>query len=177
MTWERIQGGSSDGLDTHQTTYWKKIWKEILREEGEHLDLIIDPFARNCEIAHITNDIDPETRAQFHLDAKVFLEDSVVLGLPCGFVIFDPPFSARQADRYEAGHINIYTDPGYVSSCMKSIERLLIPGGRMLKFGFNSTRHSPLFRLLRGWVVNFGGNRNDVIVTLWEKEMTLEDFQ
>lgn len=178
MEFTRIGGQVKDGMDTHETSYFKKIWKELQEEYGEteQFDFIIDPFARNCALAHSTNDIDPETTARYHMDALEFLDASLHTGDRAGLVIFDPPFSRRQAERYEVGHVNVYTDPGYVPSLMRRIESLLVPGGLMLKFGYNSTRHRPLFRLLKGWIVNFGGARNDVIVTLWEKEHTLEDF-
>lgn len=34
----------------------------------------IDPFARDCKIADVTNDLDPETSAEFHMDYMDFLK-------------------------------------------------------------------------------------------------------
>lgn len=56
----------------------------------------IDPFARNCGWATYTNDLNPDTSAQYHMDALDFLkkmrDDRIVPDL----VIFDPPYSPRQ---------------------------------------------------------------------------------
>lgn len=166
---------SIGNLETHRTTYFdvaiKAMFKGIFdnRMSPPGAQRIADPFARNCQIGgKYTNDIDENTEARFNLDAKDFL-CSMESGVFDG-VIFDPPFSQRQAERYEAGHSNVYTEPGYVRDCMYEIERMLKPGGYLLKFGFNSTRHRQSFELQRMWSVNFGGNHNDTIVTLWRKE-------
>ena len=91
--------------------------------------------------------------------------------------IFDPPFSGRQSDEKYDGHINVYTDPGYVKKCMIEVGKILKPGGYLLKFGYNSSRHLKCLELVKMWVVNFGGNRNDVIVTLWRNEQkTLQEW-
>lgn len=170
---------SIGSLDTHETTYFrvglKELYSGMFKLSGHDMR-ICDPFARNCRVAgEYTNDIDPDTDAAHHIDALDFM-----CARESGFfdgVIFDPPFSERQATRYEIGHKNIYTTPGYVREIMGEIERVLKPGGYMLKFGFNSTRHSRSFDLVRMWVVNFGGNHNDTIMTLWRKgNHTLEDF-
>lgn len=179
----RIQGGIRDGLDTHKSDYFAEIWKEVYEIIGQRsLDrrpVIVDPFARNCELGTLTNDLDENTKATWHMDAAEWLH--LIAESPFDYgradlVIFDPPFSGRQAERYEVGHQNIYTDPGYISSCMEAIATILGAGGYMLKFGYNSTRHKTHWDLARMWIVNFGGNRNDVIVTLWKSSPTLEAF-
>lgn len=35
---------------------------------------IVDPFARNCRLAHWRNDLNPDTAADFHVDAREFLK-------------------------------------------------------------------------------------------------------
>lgn len=176
---------SNASLDTHETVYFRRGMNALYSamfhlspSPGvEHPGLqICDPFARNCSIAgQYTNDIDPDTEARHHLDAVDFLAS-----LPTGFfdgVIFDPPFSSGQAERYEVGHQNIYTTPGYIKEAMGEIERILKPGGLMLKFGYNTTRHRPTFDLCEVWCANLGGNHNDTIVSLWKKGAhTLEDW-
>ncbi len=57
--------------------------------------IIVDPFARNCSIGTITNDIDPETDALYHMDALDFLT-RVVKTDSADLVLFDPPYSPRQ---------------------------------------------------------------------------------
>jgi hypothetical protein len=177
MNFKRIQGGSGDGLETHQSTYYKVGLRELLKgvRDFERPSIeIADPFARNCPWGTHTNDIDPSTKAHDHLDALEWLRE-----FSDGYfdhVLFDPPFSQNQAERYEAGHVNIYTSPGYVKGCTNEIFRILKPGGTMLKLGYNSARPNG-FEISKGWVVNFGGNRNDVLMTILVKsQMVLEDF-
>lgn len=174
MIFERIQGGSSDGIDTSESKYFKKGFSEMRKSSGFQRVMIADPFARNCSWGTHTNDIDPSTMAESHMDALEWLE-SLSTG-QFHYVLFDPPFSSRQAQKYEAGHVNVYTDPGYVTKCFHEIFRILVPEGMVLKLGYNSTRPRG-FDLKRGWIVNFGGNRNDVIMTLLRKsQTTLGDF-
>lgn len=52
----------------------------------------IDPFAGNCNLATITNDLNPNTTATYHMEALEFLKEYKHADL----VIFDPPYSLRQ---------------------------------------------------------------------------------
>jgi len=170
----RLQGGSSDSLETHLSPYYEFGFKRALPPNWNPDETsICDPFARNCDWGTVTNDIDPETSAEEHRDALEFLSN--LQNSFFDIVLFDPPFSQHQAARYEVGHRNIYTSPGYVSACFDEIFRILKPSGKVLKLGYNSTRHHHGIDLLEAYLVNFGGNRNDVIMTIWAKNsMTLE---
>ena len=181
MNFERMIGASSDGLETHKTGYYLKGFAEMIgswykAQPGYAwpglVPVICDPFARNCEWAgKWTNDIDSNTKAKFNMDALDFLKKMDKQKFDC--VLFDPPFSQIQAERkYESGHVNVYTDPKYVKQCFSEISRILRPGGKVLKLGYNSSRHSPVLDLDKGYIVNFGANRNDVIMTLWTKRQT-----
>jgi len=160
-------GGS---LDTHLTPSFQSAMKYLYRRlfdlSGDRMR-IADPFARNCGIAgKHTNDIDPETNAVHHLDAVDFL-----CSLPSGefdAVIFDPPFSSNQAERYPIGDLNIYTKPGYIKECMGEVNRILRPGGYLLKFGYNTSRCHQ-FDMVKIWIVNSGGNHNDTLISLQRK--------
>jgi len=168
-----VRIGGTLGLDTHETSYWtaaiQALYREArpLRRPPAPLK-ICDPFARNCLLAHPhTNDIDPNTKAVHHDDAASYLAGQDTSSFDA--VIFDPPFSPNQATRYEYGTTNIYTTPGAVPRLMKEIERILRPGGLLLKFGFNTTRHKGHFDLVHVIIVNHGGNHNDTLVSLWRK--------
>jgi len=171
VTFERIQGGSRDNIDTHQSKYFQKIIKENINGEFK---ILVDPFSRNCSwpqknIMVTTNDINPETSAMYHMDALDFLSM-----LPSNFadvVVFDPPFSRTQNKRKYGEIANVYTKPGYVKKCMLQISRILVLEGKLIKFGYNSTRHLPEFKMQKLYLVNFGGNRNDVIVSIWQNTM------
>jgi hypothetical protein len=85
----------------------------------------VDPFARNCAWARFTNDLNPETSAQSHLDAEVFLRDLQFAQLPgiVDLLIFDPPYSPRQ-----------------ISECYKSIGR---------EVGMEETQNARLYKRCR----------------------------
>ena len=162
MIIKRIQGGVADSIETHKSTYFKQIYSDlpILKDT-----IIIDPFARNCELATITNDINPDTNANYCMDALDFL--CMLPSEMADIVIFDPPFSRTQNKRKYGEIANVYTKPGYVKKCMLQIIRILKPNGVLMKLGYNSTRHLPALELNKLYIVNFGGNRNDVIVSIW----------
>jgi hypothetical protein len=171
---ERLTGLSA--ADTSTTTWFRQVWNEC---GVHHTAIVVDPFARDCELGHVDfrNDWNPDTSATHHEDALEWMR-----GLPSGFadfIIFDPPFSERMAtDKYDGfGTTNLYTDGKYISALMIECERILLTGGRLLKLGFNSTRHRPTFDLVGHWVVNHGGNRHDTTLTLWRKVVSsLEEW-
>ena len=175
LLFERIQGGATDGIETHGSKYYKKGFyycRDLLKEvEG----LIIDPFARNCMWGDIRNDIDPKIKTvQYNLESLVFMKK--IKTSSAKLVLFDPPFSSSQSEKYEAGDTNLYcTGDGRIGKLCREVERILKPGGIMLKLGYNSSRPSKNFNLLKVYVVNFGGTRNDVLMTIWQKNTTTLD--
>lgn len=176
----RLKGCTGDGIDTHETTYFQTIMRDTAQFMQSQLAIepliIVDPFARNCPLGgEYTNDIDDNTTAYNHEDAIEWL--SGLQSNLADLVIFDPPFSQRQAVEKYGAITNVYSTPGYVADAMLAIERVLKTGGYLLKFGYNTTRHKAGFELVKTWVVNMGGNRNDVLVTLWINEQkTLHDY-
>jgi hypothetical protein len=63
----------------------------------------VDPFARDCKLACITNDLNPDTEAEHHMDVYDFALWLRAEGISPRSIIFDPPYSARQAaDCYQA---------------------------------------------------------------------------
>ena len=78
-------------LDTSKTNYYKAafyhmnklFWDENVKANYDEAVifrklpdmLLADPFARNCPDAGLfTNDINPNTKAQYHLDAIHFMQ-------------------------------------------------------------------------------------------------------
>ena len=59
-------------------------------------NISIDPFARNEKLATYTNDLNPNTDAQHHLDCIDFLNLMIEQKIRADLVIFDPPYSAAQ---------------------------------------------------------------------------------
>lgn len=171
---------------TSKTKWCQKIQQEVLSRIDavgwcNHTNIdypkICDPFAADNNLADpFTNDINPNSRAYYNMDAIDFMDhliggDEELLEHVEYFdlVLFDPPFSFRQAEKYVGSVTNVYTAPAYVNKCFKRIYTLLKPGGYVLKFGFNSTRDHVGLDLVKYWIVNHGGNHNDTIVTLWHK--------
>lgn len=176
VRFERHQGGGMDSLTTHKSPYYKNTFKEALKLTNHLKEPIIDLFARDCQWADITNDIDPNTKAKFHLDALDFIKSQK--SNSSRIILFDPPFSSIQAERYEAGDTNLYASgPAKISKIYKNSFRVLVAGGVFVKLGYNSTRPHKGFKLHSLKIVNFGGSRNDVIVSIWVKtQKTLGDF-
>lgn len=171
---------------TSETKWCQKIQLEVLSRINCSYDTddllvnfpkILDPFAANNDLADpYTNDINPNARAHYNLDAIDFLDELIYNeeGLldhieTFDLCIFDPPFSFLQAEKYVGSVTNVYTAPAYVSKCFKRIYTLLKPGGYVLKFGFNSNRDHVGLELVKYWMIAHGGNHNDTIVTLWHK--------
>ena len=94
----------------------------------------IDPFARNSNLAKITNDLDPETTAQNHLEAIDFLRRFKTQSIDG--VLFDPPYSPRQvAESYKklGKTVNMETtQASFWSLLKKEISRVTKPKGKVL---------------------------------------------
>lgn len=171
MNVHRSQGGTGS-LNTHQCAFYRRAWVEGKRMTDDVQGFVVDPFARRCPWADYRNDINPNIVTTTHtMDAIDFLDEMLEqLGeQSCRIILFDPPFSERQATRYEGDHVNIYTVPGYTGDLGKRMWRLLKPGGVVIKLGFNSNAPAPGMDLRRAEMVAFGGTRNDVIVTHWRR--------
>jgi len=56
----------------------------------------VDPFARDKRWATHTNDLNPATKAEHHLDAEAFCVLLAGQGVKADLVLFDPPYSPRQ---------------------------------------------------------------------------------
>lgn len=166
------------GIDTHQNPRYALLWARYARKATQAADytyLALDCFARDCRWAQDqTNDLDPSTSAESHLDALEWLQtrnsDAYGVGL------LDPPFSDRQgAEKY--GSPNLYTLPGYMSKVQLEMVDKLCPGGYLIKCGYNTNPPSPLCELVEVQICQFGGNRNDVLISVWRKaQMTLDHF-
>jgi hypothetical protein len=134
--------------------------------------LWLDPFVNHCGhlYASITNDLNPEYEADYHMDALDFLQmfrDNDVDG-----VLYDPPYSARQvAECYKGVGVNVtseMTRSDFYTKHKKEIARIIRPGGKVICFGWNSGGIGKKlgFELTRILLVPHGGTHNDTIVTV-----------
>jgi len=152
-------------IPSHNTFSQPPI-KKLIQEEI--IDgVIIDPFANDSKIAHITNDLDPQFDTDYHLDAidflKTFDNESVEM------VLFDPPYSVRQVSevyRRLGKTVNMETTQcTYWSNLKNEVVRILKPGGKVISFGWNSSGmgKSRGFKTSRILLVNHSGYHNDTI--------------
>jgi len=174
----KIIPSGQDSPDTHTTTWFKILWGEVIQLAEEkilgdaqgHFALdILDPFAKNCQIAYPhTNDINIETLAQHNMDALEFLKQYETATMDV--IIFDPPFSERRAnEHYDGFGVNLYaSDSRKITDCLHQCLRVLRRGGYLLKFGYNCNVPAPGFELAKLWIISKHGNKNATIVSLWE---------
>ena len=79
----------------NSATFTIKPIKEFVERNLDGCKVIIDPFARDCKYGTCTNDLNPEFNTDYHMDALDFLKMFDDESVDC--VIYDPPFSTRQA--------------------------------------------------------------------------------
>jgi hypothetical protein len=168
---------NGESADTHRTPWFKRIWS-WMEGEGYDLSAVADPFARNCRLGLYRNDLNPDTEAEHNLEADVFLRD--LMPRHISGVIFDPPFSARMADdNYDGFGVNLYaTDGALLSRTCRAAMRATVHGGWFLKFGYNTNPPHPAYEMVKLWLINKGGKRNDTLVSLWVlRQMTLDEME
>jgi hypothetical protein len=141
-------------------------------------DVVVDPFARNAKLATWTNDLNPNTIAQYHMHAEKFCRLLAVHNVVADVVLFDPPYSAHQAKEcYEGiGHRLSQREAQVLFAAVKdALDGLLRAGGIAISFGWNSTG----FGLLRGYerletmLVCHGRSHYDTIVVVERKPLVV----
>jgi hypothetical protein len=135
--------------------------------------LIIDPFARNCRLAHITNDLDPKFDTDFNLDAidflKVFPSESVDM------LIYDAPWTSRQVSecytRLDRTVTKYDTSSKRPSDFKKAISRVIKVGGIVISCGYDSNGigKSNGFEVVEGLNICHGASHYDSIITIERK--------
>lgn len=139
-------------------------------------EVSVDPFARNNRWATHTNDLNPNTQAQHHMEAREFLKN-MIPDASCDLAIFDPPYSPRQiSEVYESIGKKCGMKDTQSAVLYSEARDLLLPlltsEAVVLSFGWNSVgmgkgRGFEIFEIL---LVCHGGGHNDTIC-LAEKRM------
>jgi DNA modification methylase len=138
----------------------------------------VDPFANTSKICEITNDINPEYKTLFCLDALEFL--NIFENNSVDFLLFDPPYSVRQiSECYKklGKTVNMETtQSSFWSKIKKEIARVVKPNGTVISFGWNSNGIGKTlgFEILEILIVAHGGIHNDTICVVERKKK--EDF-
>lgn len=131
--------------------------------------VIVDPFANDCKIGTITNDLNPKFDTDFHMDALDFLRS--IETSSADIVLYDPPYSLRQVkESYESVGIEVTqekTQSSWRARHLDEIARILKAGGKCLCFGWNSNGVGKTrgFEMIEALIVAHGGSKNDTICT------------
>lgn len=128
----------------------------------------VDPFARNNRMATYTNDLNPNTSADYHMDAEEFLVKLADGGLKADCIILDPPYSPRQiSECYRVSGLKVgmkdTQNAALYARVRRAARRLCKAGTRVLSFGWNSCGMGKGFRQLELLLVAHGGAHNDTI--------------
>jgi len=139
-------------------------------------DVSIDPFARNKRWATYTNDLNPDTKAEYHMDAYDFLVMLYEQNVKADLVIFDPPYSPRQVkELYDGmGQTMTQQDGQRTHSWSKEkdiVNEILVLGGIFLYFGWDSVGmgKSRLYEIKEVLLVCHGPGHHDTICTVEQK--------
>lgn len=130
----------------------------------------VDPFARNCNWASYTNDINPNTSAHSHMDAIEFIKSIQNMDDRIDLVILDAPYTPRQiSECYKEIGRKVTMEDTQNSRFMKDVkdaaDKLLRRGGVVLSFCYNSSGMG----INRGYeieeikLINGGAAHNDII--------------
>ena len=144
---------------------------EFVRSYLRHSKTSLDPFARNCRLATHTNDLNPETSAEFHLDAYDFLLMLRDRGVKVDLAIIDPPYSRQQVKEVYNGigrHYGLEDSQEHSTNWHKErdlIDEILVLQGVVLSFGWNSAGMGleRNYRIEEILLVCHGGAHNDTI--------------
>lgn len=129
----------------------------------------VDPFARNKQWATYTNDLNPETLAEYHLEALEFLKGLAEQKVCADLVIFDPPYSPRQlAECYkQIGRKATMQDTQAKSwsDWKNAITNIADKNSIVLSFGWNTVGMGRKrgFEIVEILLVCHGGQHNDTI--------------
>lgn len=139
----------------------------------------VDPFSRNKRWATWTNDLNPNTSAEFHMPADEFLKMLAGQSVKCDLALLDPPYSPRQISECyrEAGLKATMTttqNAALYSRVKGALLELLTPGAIVLSFGWNSCGMGKKlgFEISEGMIVCHGAAHNDTIC-IAERRLTL----
>ncbi len=132
-----------------------------------------DPFAGQSSPAHITNDLNPENTANFHLEALDFVNQ--LYGNHYDGCLFDPPYSLTQVSRsYKDFGLKFKgkeNPTGGFPKVRDRISQLIKLGGYVISCGWNTVGMGKKrgFVIEEILIVSHGGNRSDTLITVERK--------
>lgn len=167
-------------MPNHETFSVKPIG-DFVRKYLDKSPVSVDPFSRNLNWATYTNDLDPKSKSQFHMDAEAFLKKLTKDKVLADLVIFDPPYSPRQiSECYKSIGMEVGMKETQSALLYKrvrdAIEPVLRPGGVVLSFGWNSVGMSVKrgFEIIEIMLCCHGAAHNDTICLAEQKRPKLQ---
>ncbi len=135
----------------------------------------IDPFARDKRWATYTNDLNPDTNAETHIECEGFLQMLIDQGVVADLIILDPPYSPRQVKEcYDSIGLKMIQSDAWGGATRKRrrnlVNQLIPPGGFALTFGWDTNGMGR-----KGWVIKeillvaHGSDHNDTICLVEQK--------
>lgn len=166
------------GMPSVDTFQCKPIGQFVRR----HLrGVSVDPYARNTKLATYRNDLNPNTCAEYHMEAVEFVQMLVDKEVKADTIIFDPPYSPTQLKRSydDIGRKMTKEDSlGGVTRAKlrKLVGKLLNPDGVVLSFGWNSVGMGKTygFEIVELMLVCHGQDHNDTICIAERKRVLQE---
>lgn len=130
----------------------------------------VDPFAGETSPAELTNDLNPEHPAKYHLEAVDFI--NILKYNNYKGILFDPPYSYRQVTECYASlglkASAMDTSSNFTSRVKTAAYSKIRLGGLAICFGWNSEGFGIKrgFEIIDGLLVAHGSSHNDTIVTV-----------
>lgn len=157
-------------------------FRQLVKKYLHTATVTVDPFARNCTWATYTNDLNPDTAAEYHLDAAEFLRELKAKDVKADLIIFDPPYSLEQCKRsYESvGRVVTMRDTqvwGRWTEHKELIRDITGPGAVAITFGWNTNGIGKKygFRIVEILLVAHGGGHHDTICTVERKVSSAQE--
>lgn len=148
----------------------------LLSKYIERHHVVLDPFARDNIWATHSNDLNPATSAQHHLDAQDYMAMMAANGFRCDVVLLDPPYSSRQVmECYQAVGRKVTQYDTQFSPMLNHVKdyaaTMLKPAGVVLSFGWNSIGMgiNRGFEIIEILLVSHGSLHHDTICTVERK--------
>ena len=156
-------------MPSHDTFSVKPIGDFVRRYLAES-ECSVDPFARNKRWATYTNDLNPKTEAEHHMDAEKFLLMLAAQGVKADLIIFDPPYSPRQiSECYKSVGLEVGMKETQSALLYQRVRDAIVPVATedaiVLSFGWNTVgmgkRHG--YEQIEIMLCCHGGAHNDTI--------------
>ena len=154
---------------------------EFVKRYLAEATLSCDPFARNKRWFTYTNDINPETAADSHMDASDFLLMLQKRQVKVDLFIFDPPYSPRQLKEcYDSVGRKMQMEDGQTARLRKEWRDLTMPlltnNAVVLSFGWNSVGFGKelAFDIEEILMVCHGADHNDTICLAERRRKNLQ---